>query len=255
MDKIANENFLLTLLLLYFRVVLLFFMLPFFGSPFIPLRIRLFLAFSFAFVVLLNNPSVEPITFNSFEEFFLKALSELSLGFLASLILKLIFEALTIAGEIVAVHSGLGFLHIFLPGRQQTSLIGGFLAIYGTVLFLSIGGGEVLLIALSESVKHIPPGSFSVFSLNPDVYLRLFYESFSIGVKLSLPVLITALLLNVVLAVVNRFIPQMNVFMVGLPLQVAIGLTVFLLSLPAISLSLADHFREFLVRFVRFIGS
>ncbi len=255
MDKVADENFLLTLLLLYFRIVLLFFMLPFLGSPFIPVRVRLLLAFSFAFVVLLNNPSVEPLIFNTFEEFILKALSELSFGFLASLILRFIFEALIVAGELVAVHAGLGFLQMFLPGQQQMSLMAGFFSIYGTVLFLSVGGAEIMLIALSDSVKNMPPGSFDIFSLNPDLYLRFFYESFSLGVKLSLPVLITALLLNIVLAVVNRFIPQMNVFMVGLPLQVAVGLIVLLLSLPVITLTMSEHFREFLIYFVRFLGS
>lgn len=255
MDKITNESFLLTLLLLYFRVVLLFFTFPFFGSPFIPVRIRLLLALSFSFVVLLNNLQVEPITINTFEEFILKAVSELSFGFLASLILRLVFETLVIAGELVAVHSGLGFLQIFLPGQQQMSLMAGFFSIYGTVLFLSVGGAEIVLIALSDSLKKFPPGSFNIFSLNPELYLQFFYESFSLGVKLSMPVLITALLLNVVLAVVNRFIPQMNVFMVGLPLQVVVGLIVLILSLPVITLSISEHFREFLIYFVRFLGS
>ena len=255
MDKITNESFLLTLLLLYFRVVLLFFMVPFFGSPFIPVRIRLLLALSFSFVVLLNNPQVEPITISTFEEFILKAISELTFGFLASLILRLVFEALVVAGEIIAVHSGLGFLQIFLPGQQQVSLLAGFFSIYGTVLFLSVGGAEIVLIALSDSLKNFPPGSFNIFSLKPEMYLQFFYESFSLGVKLSMPVLITALLLNVVLAVVNRFIPQMNVFMVGLPLQVVVGLIVLILSLPVITLSISEHLREFLIYFVRFLGS
>jgi len=255
MDKITNESFLLTLLLLYFRVVLLFFMVPFFGSPFIPVRIKLLLALSFSFVVLLNNPQVEPITISTFEEFILKAISELTFGFLASLILRLVFEALVVAGEIIAVHSGLGFLQIFLPGQQQMSLLAGFFSIYGTVLFLSVGGAEIVLIALSDSLKNFPPGSFNIFSLNPELYLQFFYESFSLGVKLSMPVLITALLLNVVLAVVNRFIPQMNVFMVGLPLQVIVGLIVLILSLPVITLSISEHLREFLIYFVRFLGS
>lgn len=255
MDKITNESFLLTLLLLYFRVVLLFFTVPFFGSPFIPIRIRLLLALSFSFAVLLNNPQVEPIAINTFEEFILKAISELTFGFLASLILRLAFEALVIAGELVAVHSGLGFLQMFLPGQQQISLLAGFFSIYGTVLFLSVGGAEIVLIALSDSLRNLPPGSFNIFSLNPEMYLQFFYESFSLGVKLSMPVLITALLLNVVLAVVNRFIPQMNVFMVGLPLQVVVGLIVLILSLPVITLSISEHFREFLIYFVRFLGS
>lgn len=252
MDKIANESFLLTLLLIYFRVVVFVFMLPFFGSLYIPNRIKLFLSFSLSFVIL-SFSEIEPVKVETFYEFLSFALNEFLFGFVSAFILRFIFEAVVIAGEIVAVHSGLGFLQMFLPGQVQMTVFSGFFSIYATVLFLSLGGAEILILAISESIKKLPVGSFNLFSLNPEVYLNFFYESFNLGVKVSLPVLITALLFNIVLAVVNRFIPQMNVFMVGLPVQVFLGLLVLILSLPVITYVLSEHFSEFINFFVKFV--
>ncbi len=252
MDKVISEEFLLSLLLAHLRIVLFVFFLPFFSAPQIPFTVRLYFSVALSLSLLLYA-DLPPLEVEATEEILLLALNELLFGFVSVLILRLVFEAVVVAGEIVAVHTAMGFLQIFIPGQPQMSLFSAFFSLYGTLLFLSIGGAEIVLLALAESLRSIPPGSFNLFSLNPEVFLRFFYESFSLGVKLSLPVLMTALLLNMVLAVVNRFIPQMNVFMVGLPLQVILGLLVLLLSLPVIGYSLSDHFIESLREFVGFI--
>ena len=112
-----------------------------------------------------------------------------------------------------------------------------------------------MYVGLAQSFNSVPIGSFDIYSMNGKAFLSLFYKSFSLGVKLALPVLIAAMLTNIILAVINRFIPQINVFMVGLPLQVMVGLTVLLLSLPVIGLVLISYMREYMLNFLSFIGS
>ncbi|RUM32597.1 MAG: flagellar biosynthetic protein FliR [Aquifex sp.] len=253
MDKIIDENFLITLLLSYFRVAVFLFMFPFFGSNYIPLNVRLFLTFSIAFAII-SFIEIKPIEVKTFMEFILYAINESLFGFITSLILRLILDALLIAGEIIALHTGLGFLQMFIPGQPQMSLFAGFFFLYGTLIFLTIGGAEVIILALGESFINLPIGSFNLFSLDPEVFLNFFYESFNLGVKVSLPVFLSALILNLILAVVNRFIPQMNVFMVGLPLQVLVGFTVLLIALPIITITISDHlldYFEILASFIR----
>jgi len=252
MDKVISEEFLLSLLLAHLRIVLFVFFLPFFSAPQIPFAVRLYFSVALTLSLLLYT-EIPPLRVNTAEEVLILAFNEFLFGFVSVLILRLIFDAMLIAGEIIAVHTAMGFLQVFLPGQPQMSLFSAFFSLYATLIFLSLGGAEIVILALAESLKELPPGSFNLFSLNPEVYLRFFYESFSLGVKLSLPVLITALLLNLVLAVVNRFIPQMNVFMVGLPLQVMLGLIVLLLSLPIIAYSFSEHLREIIEIFVRFV--
>jgi len=252
MDKIIDENFLITLLLSYFRVSTFLFMFPFFGSNYIPLNVRLFLTFSIAFAII-SFIEIKPMEVKTFTEFILYAINESLFGFITSLILRLILDALLIAGEIIALHTGLGFLQMFIPGQPQMSLFAGFFFLYGTLIFLAIGGAEVVILALAESFINLPIGSFNLFSLDPEVFLNFFYESFNLGVKVSLPVFLSALILNLILAIVNRFIPQMNVFMVGLPLQVLVGLTVLLFALPIITITISDHLLDYFEILTSFI--
>ncbi|AAC07732.1 flagellar biosynthetic protein FliR [Aquifex aeolicus] len=254
MDKVTSEEFLITLLLSYFRIVSFLFTFPFYGSFLIPNTIRLYLAFALSFAVL-SFINITPVKVNTFVEFLVYALNELLFGFSAGLILRLLFDALIIAGELIALHTGLGFLQMFIPGMTQMSLFSGFFTLYGTLIFLSLGGGEFIILGLAESFKRLPVGSFNIFYLNPEVFLNFFYESFRLGVKIAMPLILTALILNLVLAVVNRFIPQMNVFMVGLPLQVSIGLIILLLSLPLITITMSNHFQDFFKVFEYFIQS
>ncbi len=249
---VLDIDALLTLLLVYLRMFSFLLMVPIFGREFIPVNVKLFLTMALSFSVFLLG-DVKTIQYSSFYQFLAYAISEISLGFVTGLILRFIFDAIYIAGEIIATSMGLGFLMMFLPQQPQTTVMAGFSLMMGTAIFLSLGGAEILLVGFMDSFKTLPPGGFNIFSINPDVFLNLFYASFSLGVKLSLPVLIASLLTNVILAVVNRFIPQINVFMVGLPVQLMVGFFVFILSLPILGLVVANHMREYIFDVISFL--
>lgn len=72
--------------------------------------------------------------------------------------------------------------------------------------------------------------------------------------KVALPVMVVMLLFNLILALVNRFIPQINVFIVGLPIQIFIGLWVLILSMPVILWAFSSHTREYIIKFVALLG-
>ncbi len=249
-----SPGFLIGVFLLYLRVLSFFLLVPVFGTFFVPGFVRIYLAFAFALSIALFLP-LRPVDTTSALEIARLALGEVLFGFLAGFFLRLIFDAIFVAGEVIAVHSGLGFLMMFLPQQPQTTVIAGFSALLGSTLFLTLGGAESVLLGLAGSIKNVSPGSFDLFSLRGDVFMQLFYESFGMGVKMSIPVLIAALLTNIILAVVNRFIPQINVFMVGLPLQIAVGMIVFMLSLPVIGIVLVSYMRDHILNFVRFINA
>ncbi len=247
---------LLSLLLVYIRVVSFLFLVPVFGfrSEFIPLNVRLTLAFAVGMMVFfIANP--EPLDINSSYELFLLGIKEFLFGFTAGFLLRLLFDAVFIAGEIMAVNMGLGFLIMFLPHQPQTTVMAGFMTIFAATLFLALGGAEIVILGLAKSFQTFPIGGFELYSLNPEEFFKLFYHSFAFGFKLSIPILAVALFTNVILAVVNRFIPQINVFMVGLPLQLMIGLVVLTLAIPVIGLVLASYMREYIMDILRFLGA
>ncbi len=249
---VVDINALLTLLLVYVRITSFLFMVPIFGREFLPPHVKLYLAMALSLSVFMFG-DVNVMEFDSSFKFFMAVLNEMIFGFVTGLVVRFIFDAIYVAGEIIATSIGLGFLMMFLPQQPQVTVLAGFSLMLGTAIFLSLGGAEILLLALTDSFKNIAPGSFNIFSLNPEIFLNLFYESFALGVKLSLPVLIASLLTNVILAVVNRFIPQVNVFMVGLPVQLMVGFFVFILSLPVIGVVMASHMKEYIFDVISFI--
>ncbi len=247
-------NSLLTILLMYFRVVSFVFLVPFFGTFFVPNFVRLYLAFALTVSIFFFS-EIEPLEITSAAEFIYLAIREFLFGFIAGFFLRLLFEAIMIAGEIMAVNAGLGFAMIFLPQQPQVTVLAGFTTLLGSTLFLSLGGAEAVYIGLAKSFESYPLGNFDLYSLNGEVFLDFFYQSFNLGVKLALPVIIVALITNIVLAVINRFIPQINVFMVGLPLQIFVGLVVMMISMPVIGLVIVNHIRKYIMDFVAFMGA
>ncbi len=242
----------LTLLLVYLRILSFLFMVPIFGKEFLPANIKLYLAMALSLSVFLFG-DVKIVKFENTSLYLLAMVNEIIFGFVAGLIVRFIFDAIYIGGEIIATSMGLGFLMMFLPQQPQVTVLAGFSLVMATALFLSLGGAEIILIALADSFSNIGPGAFNIFSLNPDVFLTLFYESFTLGVKLSLPVLVALLLTNIILAVINRFIPQVNVFMVGLPIQLMVGFFILVLSLPVIGIVMASHMKEYIFDVIGFI--
>ncbi len=251
---LLDTDALISILLIFLRVFAFVFMVPFFGTFFMPNFVRIYFSLAIAFSVFLWG-GAEPVAVTSTLQLLGMALQEVLFGFFAGFFLRLLFDAIFVAGEVIAIHTGLGFLMMFLPQQPQTTVLAGFSTLMGSTLFLSLGGAEVVYTGLVRSLESLPPGSFDPYALNGKVFLSLFYESFSFGVKVALPVLIASLLTNIILAVVNRFIPQINVFMVGLPLQIIVGLTVLMLSLPLVGLVLVSHMREYMLDFLRFIAS
>jgi len=251
---VIHTDYLLTVLLLALRVFAFVTMVPFFGTFSIPGFVRAYLSLGIALSIM-SFAEIQPVEIRSVSAFIGIAFVELLFGFMAGLFLRFLFEAVFVAGEIIAVSTGLGLLTMFLPQQPQSTVLAGFSTMMASVLFLSLGGAEAVYTGLVSSVRDVPIGSFSVYSLRGDVFLELFYGSFSMGVVLALPVLIATLLTNVIMAIVNRFIPQMNVFMVGLPLQLAVGLIVLTLSLPVLSITLVSYIREYVLSFVKFVSS
>ncbi len=248
-----DEKALITLLLVYVRIFSFLSLVPFFGKESLPNVIKLYLTTALS-LSLFYYTEMGPIQVRSSAEFMLMVLREFLLGFLAGLILRLILDAVASAGEYIGINMGLGLATVFLPQEPQLNIMSVFFMLLGSVFFIAVGGPEMVYLALVRSFESIPIGSFSPYELRPDAFLKLFYESFSLAFRVALPLILTLLLLNIVLAIINRFIPQINVFMVGLPLQVLVGLIVLIVMLSLITLVLSSHVKDYIINMVRFLG-
>ena len=162
---------------------------------------------------------------------------ELAVGFLMGFSVITLFAAVQFAGHLIGLQMGLAVANIFDPmSAGEISVIGEFYYLLSLLVFILINGHHYALDALIRSFDLVPLGG-AVFGQDIGRFLtNLTAMVFTLAIKLSAPVVITLLIVNVVLGILSRTVPQMNVFIVGFPLSIGVGLAVIGISLPVFKL-------------------
>lgn len=157
----------------------------------------------------------------------LAAVAELVLGAVLVFGVFAAFGAFSVAGKILDIQSGFGIGMVYDPvTRAGAPLFASMLNLLAVVVFFGMNGHHAFLRGIAFSVTRFAPGS-GFTHLPLDEVLRQFGLMFSLGVALIVPVMFALLLIEVALAVVSRVLPQMNVFVVGVPVKLVAGLAVF----------------------------
>ncbi len=225
----------ITFLLVFGRTSGLMVTAPFWSSRAVPPVIRVWLslllaAATYPAVKVLAAPA-EPTWLG----LFLALGGELVLGVMLGWLAQLLFAAVRLAGQEIEIRSGLGLIQLIDPQEGgQTGVFAVFLEVTAGLVFFSLNGHHLLYQALSSSYQVFPLAGEKFLSRVIEGLVSSSGEIFVIALKLSAPVLISLLLSDIVLGMVSRAIPQMNVFLVAQPLQFGFALLVLLLSLPAL---------------------
>jgi len=177
----------------------------------------------------------------------LGALAELGIGALMGFALRCAFAAFSLAGRVLDVQMGFGIGAVFDPVSQSGApVLGSALGLLAMALFFAVDGHHALVRGVAFSASVLPPGQAWV-ALTPAALLRPFGAIFSVGVSIVAPAIFVLLLTDLVLGVVSRVLPQMNVFFVGIPVKILVGLGVLALTAsgigPAMSGTYAGIFR------------
>lgn len=158
------------------------------------------------------------------------ALLELAVGITLSFGVFAAFGAFSLAGKILDIQSGFGMGTVYDPvTRAGAPLFGTMLNMLGVVVFFGLDGHHAFLRGIAYSLQQVPPGS-GLGSLALEPVLRQFGLMFSLGIALVIPVVLCLLLVETALAVVSRVLPQMNVFIIGIPVKIVAALAVFALT-------------------------
>jgi flagellar biosynthetic protein FliR len=161
---------------------------------------------------------------------------QLLVGLAIGLGLQLIFAAFELAGSLLGLQMGLSFASFIDPqNSHETPLIASFLNLMATLVFLAINGHLMMIAGIAESFRVIPVGGAGVSAASLMGLVGLGSEMFRVGLHLALPVLATMLILNLALGVLARAAPQLNIFAVGFPSTIIIGLTAFVLIMPLVA--------------------
>ena len=233
-------------LLLLTRVSGIFVISPFFGSLNIPVYFRAAASLAFAIVLF---PVVDHLAGIQAPASVLAytgtVLSELFIGWLIGFVAYISFSAITMAGKVMDMQVGFAIVNVMDPtSGQQMPLIGSFLYNLSIIVFLVTNGHHMIIASLFESFKAVP-----MLTMSPNLSLPLIIANFTTGIfltgmKIAMPVTFAILLTNVGLGILARTMPQMNIFVVGIPMQLTVGVLILSMILPFYVLFLDVLFNE-----------
>lgn len=233
-------------LLVLTRTSGIFFISPFLGSMNISAKVRAGAAIALAvllFPIVVKNAVIHaPDTIIMFAFTIVK---ELFIGWLIGLVGFIVLSAVNMAGKIMDMQVGFAVVSMMDPTtQQQTGLIGTFLYNLTLIYFVITNGHHVIISALAESFRIIPLDSMVWNDSLPQLINDLTAGIFTNGMKIAMPVTFAILLTNVGMGILARTMPQMNIFVVGIPMHLMIGTGMISMVLPFYILFLDVIFNE-----------
>lgn len=217
---------------------------PFWSSRTISPQVKIFFSLLLSLALLpLVREEAPPITWHI--SYALLVVKETVFGLLLGITSLILFHAIQAAGQIIDTQMGFGMVNVLDPqSGMQAPLLGNFFYLFATMLFLLSDGHHHLLMALSRSFRLIPPGTLTFpVSLWSDLG-ELFAQILSFALQIALPVAGVLFLTDVALGIVARTVPQMNVFVLGIPVKILIGMGTILATLPLFATVLRLLFRQ-----------
>ena len=217
---------------------------PLFGNTAVPVSIKVTLGVLLAAIMapaIPALPAADPMSMAGL----LILLQELLVGLAIGFSMRIVFAAIEMAGEVSSLTMGLGFATLFDPmSSGRSSAVSQFLTLVATMVFLAANAHLVLLQALAESFVTLPVSAIPISVGAPLELARWGARIFSAGLQLSLPIVAALLITNVALGILTRAAPQLNIFGIGFPVSLGVGLLVISLTLPYLGVPIQNLFNH-----------
>jgi len=204
---------------------------PVFGRREFPTQAKIGLA---GFLSLIIYPLIPDIaaSFNILDLATL-AVKETFVGLSIGYITFMMLSSLYVAGQIIDMQMGFGIVNVMDPqSNTQVPLMGNFYYILTILVFLTINGHQVLISALIKSFEIVPVSRAVFEGRLLEIIISGFKDMFLIGFKISLPVISMIFLTDFAMGIIARTVPQMNVFIVGLPIKILVGIVGMIIVFP-----------------------
>lgn len=230
---LSIEPQLWALIFVMVRIGAAFVAAPVFGAVSLPLVVRVSLSGAIGVLVLAAHPVNPPPSVFAVGTFVAIG-AEALVGFAMGFILQAAFAAPLIASEVIGGSMGIGFASSIDPQNGRSSpALGQFMSIMLTLLFLSVDGHLVLVDMLVKSYDALPPGQAWLAPAQLKAIAFFGGYAFLAGLLLALPVGFLLLCLNIVVGMMSRAAPALNLFAVGLPASLAVGVIALAIAFPA----------------------
>ena len=243
-------------LLVFTRISGIFTAAPIFGSRNFPVYAKAGLALLISYIVFPLVYSAKAVIPDQMLAYAFMVLSELLIGLLIGYISTFVFSAVQMAGQLLDMQIGFGIVNVIDPQfGQQIPLVGNFKYILALLVFLASNGHHVLLSALFDSFKMIPVTGVALNTHIVELVVDMMFTLFITALKISLPILSALLLTDMALGILAKTMPQMNIFIVGIPGKIIIGLFVLALAMPVYIAFLEVGFNAMYRDIYRLLGS
>lgn len=222
-------------LLVLTRISGIFIMSPFFGSRNIPTYIRVGTAVAISLVIfpLISQESQSLTLPENMIAYTLLIFTELFVGWLIGFVASLAFSAIHMAGQLLDMQIGFGVVNVLDPtSGQQVPIVGSFKYNLALIVFLVSNSHHILLAGLFDSFHLIPLMGANIAPQIVTLIIDMIWGIFVIAIKISIPILVAIILTDVGLGILARTMPQMNIFVVGIPAKIFVGLFVLSFALP-----------------------
>lgn len=225
------------------RILGLIAIAPPFGNNSVPVQVKLMLGVMLALIVAPTiGPlsGVDPMSLAGAMILLQQFVIGLSMGF----IIRVVFAGIEMAGEVIGLTMGLGFATFFDPQSQgRTSAISQVLVLVATLLFLVLDVHLSLFATLVESFKTIPISTSLTMGFSFQKLAIWGEQIFSLGMRLSLPIVAALLIVNISLGILTRAAPQLNLFGIGFPITIAVGFLMLGLIMPYLRQPIENAFQ------------
>lgn len=217
----------------FLRVSGFFLVLPLFSGPAVPVRVRLMLAMAVTWVILPLAPTAHMALLGP--QGILVAVEQILLGIAMGMVLQIVFQATLMAGQMIATAMGLGFAVTVDPVNGVSEVVlGQYFQLLASLLFLAMDGHLAVIQVVAESFQTLPVGLGNLPVGSLEILLRWSAHLFSGGVQLALPAIAALMMVNLILGVTTRAAPALNLFAVGFPVSLSVGLLAVLWTLPVL---------------------
>lgn len=214
------------------RILGLLMVTPVFGHRAVPARVKVGLG---VFIALIVSPALPPMPDVGLGTWYglLVLVQQFLIGVAIGFVMRVVFTAVEAAGEIVGLQMGLGFAAFFDPqSAGQTMVLARFFNILAVLVFLAVNGHLLVLGILVESFQTLPIAAQPVSAAGFRNVAAFGSTIFVVGLQLSLPLIAILLMTNLALGILTRSAPQLNIFAIGFPITLGVGLIMLDITLP-----------------------
>ena len=232
-----------TFVLVMVRVSVIFLMLPLFSAAQVNPMVRFGLGFVVTIIVWSVIPPVAPL--DGLGPLTAAIFSQVFIGFIFGFVGFLVFVGLQFAGEVIDLQVGFSIVNVINPlTSQNVSVLGELELALGSLIYLAANAHHLLLQGLAGSFNLVPLPYVAITDHLQNDVVGFFTQAFFMVFQIAAPIGVTLFLVNIGLALMARVAPQLNVFAVGFPLQILLGLSMMIISLPLLEVVLPQVFQQ-----------